>query len=111
MRVDCVPRCITLKRRQTHLAPQNSPEASMISVALIEDQRETREGLSLLINRAGRFECRHAYSSMESALEGLGHDVPRVALVDIGLPGISGIEGIRLLRERFPSISPVILTV
>ena len=83
----------------------------MIGVAIIEDQTETREGLSLLINKTSRFECRHAYASMEAALEGIGTDPPRVALIDIGLPGMSGIEGVRILRERHPSIAPVLLTV
>jgi DNA-binding NarL/FixJ family response regulator len=91
-----------------------SPETAqrpVISVAIIEDQRETREGLSLLINNAKNFECRHLYSSMEAALEGIGKNPPRVALVDIGLPGLSGIDGVRLLRERHPKIAPVLLTV
>jgi DNA-binding NarL/FixJ family response regulator len=86
-------------------------EASAISVAIIEDQKETREGLSFLINSAERFECRHVYASMEAALEGIGQNLPRVALVDIGLPGISGIEGVRILRAKYPSIAPVLLTV
>jgi DNA-binding NarL/FixJ family response regulator len=80
-------------------------------VAIIEDQRETRDGLSLLIDRADRFECRHVYDSMEAALTGIGENPPRVALVDIGLPGMSGIDGVRILRERHPSIAPVVLTV
>jgi DNA-binding NarL/FixJ family response regulator len=83
----------------------------VIGVAIIEDQRETREGLSFLINSSGRFECKHVYSSMEAALEGIGANPPRVALVDIGLPGLSGIDGVRILRERYPSIAPVLLTV
>lgn len=80
-------------------------------MAIIEDQRETREGLAFLINSTDRFECRHAYASIEAALEGIGTNPPRVALVDIGLPGLSGIEGVRLLRERYPTIAPVLLTV
>jgi DNA-binding NarL/FixJ family response regulator len=83
----------------------------MLSVAIVEDQKETREGLAFLINNAAGFECRHAYGSMEAALEGIGENPPRIALVDIGLPGLSGIEGVRILRERFPSIAPVVLTV
>ena len=83
----------------------------MVSVAIIEDQTETREGLSFLINRTDRFECRHVYASMEAALEGIGVNPPRVALVDIGLPGLNGIDGVRILRERHPSIAPVLLTV
>jgi DNA-binding NarL/FixJ family response regulator len=92
------------------MTPEPS-EASVIGVAIVEDQRDTREGLSLLINNATRFECRHVYASMEAALEGIGTNPPRVALVDIGLPGLSGIDGVRILRERYPSIAPVLLTV
>jgi len=83
----------------------------VIGVAIIEDRKETREGLSYLINSTDRFECRHVYGSMEAALEGIGANPPRVALVDIGLPGMSGIDGVRILRERYPSIAPVLLTV
>jgi DNA-binding NarL/FixJ family response regulator len=86
-------------------------KTQVIGVAIIEDQRETREGLSFLINNTDRFACRHVYGSMEAALEGIGANPPRVALVDIGLPGMSGIEGVRILRERYPSIAPVLLTV
>ncbi|MGA3186610.1 MAG: response regulator transcription factor [Bryobacteraceae bacterium] len=86
-------------------------QAEMIGVAIIEDQKETREGLSFLINSADRFECRHVYASMEAALEGIASNPPRVALVDIGLPGMSGIDGVRILRARHPSIAPVLLTV
>jgi DNA-binding NarL/FixJ family response regulator len=86
-------------------------DAPLIGVAIIEDQKETREGLSLLINKTDRFECRHAYPSMEAALESIGVNPPGIALVDIGLPGMSGIDGVRILRERHPSIAPVLLTV
>ncbi len=82
-----------------------------IDVAIIEDQNETREGLSFLINNTAPFQCRHAYASMEEALAQIGTNPPMVALVDIGLPGMSGIEGVRILRERYPSIAPVLLTV
>jgi len=82
-----------------------------IGVAIIEDQKETREGLSFLINSADRFECRHTYGSMEAALESIAANPPQVALVDIGLPGMSGIDGVRILRARYPSIAPVLLTV
>ncbi len=86
-------------------------KSPVINVAIIEDQRETREGLSFLINNTPLFTCRHVYASMEDALKGIGVDPPRIALVDIGLPGLSGIEGVRILRERHPSIAPVLLTV
>ncbi len=72
------------------------------------DQSKT---LVIGINSTDRFECRHVYASMEAALDGIGIKPPRVALVDIGLPGINGIDGVRILRERYPSIAPVLLTV
>jgi DNA-binding NarL/FixJ family response regulator len=95
----------------TMSAKGKQADAPIIGVAIIEDQTETREGISLLINRTDRFECRHVYASMEAALGGIGINPPRVALVDVGLPGMNGIEGVRLLRDRWPSIAPVILTV
>jgi DNA-binding NarL/FixJ family response regulator len=100
-------RCATLK--PNHVAPEQ--ETAVVGVGIIEDQKETREGISFLINRTPGFECRHVYESMEAALEGIGTDPPRVVLVDIGLPGLSGIEGVRLLRQHHPQVAPVILTV
>jgi len=92
------------------VAQEQSTEP-VIGVAIVEDQSETREGLSFLINNTAGFECRHVYASMEDALAGIGIRPPRVALVDIGLPGMNGIEGVRLLQDRYPSIAPVLLTV
>jgi DNA-binding NarL/FixJ family response regulator len=96
-------------RRQTIAVTQEEPP--VIGVGIIEDQGETREGLSFLIGSADGFECRHVYDSMETALQGFGTGPPRVALVDIGLPGLSGIEGVRILRERYPALAPIMLTV
>jgi DNA-binding NarL/FixJ family response regulator len=86
-------------------------ELPVIGVAIIEDQVETREGLSFLIGHTSGFECRHVYESMETALDGFGTDPPRVALVDIGLPGLNGIEGVKILRGLYPAMAPIMLTV
>ncbi len=91
--------------------PKPFSPTEAISVAIIEDQKELREGLSFLIDSTPPFECRHVYASMEEALAGIGINPPRVALVDIGLPGLDGIEGVRILRERHPSMAAVLLTV
>jgi DNA-binding NarL/FixJ family response regulator len=84
----------------TALVAQYQSPAAVIGVAIVEDQKELREGLSFLIDNTPPFECRHVYGSMEEALKGIGVDPPRVALIDIGLPGLSGIDGVRILRER-----------
>lgn len=77
----------------------------------IDDQREIREGLAVLIDATQGFKCVGRYRSMEEALAGIGPRGPDVALVDIGLPGMSGIEGIKRLKERYPNLAPLVLTV
>ena len=85
--------------------------AAIIKVAIIEDQRDVREGLATMIRFTEGYRCTGTYRSMEAALGGIGADVPNVALVDIGLPGMNGIDGIRLLKERHPGLLLLMLTV
>jgi DNA-binding NarL/FixJ family response regulator len=86
--------------------------ARVIRVAIIEDSREVREGLAALINGTRGFSCSSSYYSMEAALAGISlQKEPDVILTDIGLPGMSGIEGIEILRERYPQVPIVALTV
>ena len=85
--------------------------SQMITVAVIEDQLEIREGLAFLIENTDGFRCSGRFRSIEDAVPGIVGDVPDVALVDIGLPGMSGIEGIRLLKERHPELHVLMLTV
>ena len=83
----------------------------MIKVAVIEDRREIRDGLAALINGTEGYCCTGAFRSMESALAGIGASLPDIVLVDIGLPGMSGIDGIRFLKERYPALHFLILTI
>lgn len=82
-----------------------------IKVAIIEDQREVREGLAMLISGTSGFDCAGSFRTMEDALRQIGNEVPDVVLTDIGLPGMSGIEGIRVLKVRYPDMPIVALTV
>ena len=84
---------------------------STISVGIVEDIDEIREGLADLLSNSPGFACIGVYRSMEDALRGLKTRKPEILLVDLGLPGMDGIEGIRRVRESWPSIVPVVLTV
>jgi len=83
----------------------------MIRVAVIEDRREIGDGLAALINGTEGYCCTGAFRSMEQALAGIGASLPDIVLVDIGLPGMSGIDGIRFLKERYPALRFLILTI
>ena len=87
------------------------PEGHSIGVLIVEDQREIREGLARLIDRAAGFRCVGHYRSMEAALAARPSAPPAVALLDIGLPGMSGIAGIEPLKSRYPEVLVLIITV
>ena len=86
-------------------------QRTSIRVAIVEDQRDIREGLTTLINGTTGYQCTGAYRSMEEGLEGIRRNMPDIALCDIGLPGMSGIEGIRILNERHPQLQIMMLTI
>src|SRR5262249_34094263 len=86
-------------------------QTKVIKTAVIEDMREIRDGLTTLINFTDGFRCTGSYRSVEWARARLPDDVPDVLLSDIGLPGMSGIEGVRILKERYPEMQILMLTV
>jgi DNA-binding NarL/FixJ family response regulator len=88
-----------------------TPETSPIRVAIIEDRRELREGLAMLIGGTEGFRCSGKYRSMEEALDAIAAEPPDVVLSDIGLPGMSGVDGIRILKERQPSLVILMLSI
>jgi len=82
-----------------------------IRILIVEDERHLREGLETLVNFTPGFKCAGAFRSMEEALARVRHDLPDVVLTDIGLPGMSGIEGIKRLKESHPDLLVLVLTV
>lgn len=97
-------------KNQAHppTAPATAPP---IRVVIVEDQRELREGLAMLINGTPGFRCQGSFRSMEDALRGITRELPDLLLTDIGLPGMSGTQGIAILKERYPDLPMIALTV
>jgi DNA-binding NarL/FixJ family response regulator len=86
-------------------------DARRIAVIVVEDSREIREGLARLIDRVDGFACVGRYRSMEEALAARPDEPPDVALLDIGLPGISGTAGIEPLKSLHPGVLVLMITV
>lgn len=82
-----------------------------IRVALVEDHPRTREGLVAEIAAEPGFAVVGSFASMEAALPALIRDPPDVLLADIGLGGMSGIEGVRRYRARHPEALVLMLSV
>jgi DNA-binding NarL/FixJ family response regulator len=85
--------------------------AAALKVGIIEDQPKIREGLRALIDGTDGYRCVGSFGSMEEALAKVDYELPDVLLVDIGLPGMSGIEGTRRLKGRHPALAVLMLTV
>jgi len=100
-----------LKEWQDGLEMEAIAQPAVIEVAIVEDRRDIRESLAMLIGGTEGFSCTGGYRSMEEALAKLKHHLPHVVLCDIGLPGMSGIEGIRILKELYPDLLILMLTI
>lgn len=87
------------------------PAPATIKVAIVEDHQKFREALEFLLNNTPGYQCVGSFRSMEEALEKIRFNLPDVALVDIGLPGMSGVEGVGLLKEQHPSVVLLMNTV
>jgi DNA-binding NarL/FixJ family response regulator len=85
--------------------------AGTVLVGLVEDDDAIREGLRVLVDGSLGFRCVGTWASVEDALEGLPRELPDVLLMDIQLPGMSGTAGVRIVRERHPSIEVLMLTI
>src|SRR5437016_9664799 len=79
--------------------------------SIVEDDPGVRAGLERLFNETRQVQCVSSYATATSALAGLPAEKPDVILMDINLPGLSGIECVRQLKERDPSVLVVMLTV
>jgi len=88
-----------------------STKENPIRLILIEDHADFRESVSMVLVERGGYQCVGGFSTMEDALEALrGGLTADLVLSDLGLPGMSGIEGIRKIREILPEARVLVLT-
>ena len=83
----------------------------MISVSIVDDEKKLCESIATFLNGSPGFRCVSIYGSAEAALKRLPADRPDVALMDINMPGLNGIECVSRLKALAPEIQIVMLTV
>jgi DNA-binding NarL/FixJ family response regulator len=83
----------------------------MITVSIVDDEKELRESITTFVNGSPGFHCIGAFSSAEAALKGLPVDKPDVVLMDIYLGGMNGIECVERLKAEVPAMQILMLTV
>jgi len=83
----------------------------MIKVIVVEDNDTIREGLKILIDGTEGYGCVALYPKCESMLKNIAKQKPDVLLMDIGLPGMNGIEGIKQAKAILPELNILVLTV
>lgn len=83
----------------------------MKHVIIIEDNKAVREGFATLISSSGRYFVAGEYSNCEDAIKQLPQNEPDVVLMDIELPGISGIEGTSRIKKHLPQCIVLVITV
>lgn len=82
-----------------------------IKVAIFEDNNNMREGLFQLINGSNGFICTGAFPNCDDLLQRIEKSNPDVIVMDIEMPGISGIEGVKVVKEKFPNIKILMETI
>lgn len=82
-----------------------------VTVSIVEDDNDIRESLSVLISGSEGFNCINTYKNAESAIRSIAREKPDVVLMDINLPGASGIECVKKLKEQLPELNILMLTV
>ena len=82
----------------------------MIQVLIVDDQELFRESLKVVLGVSPEIEVTDAVSNVADALKSAGRRRPDVALMDIRMPGMDGVEGTRLMKERFPQTKVIVLT-
>jgi DNA-binding NarL/FixJ family response regulator len=82
-----------------------------IKVAIFEDNKPLRESLQQLINNAEHMVCTGAFSDANKLIRNMELSNPDVVMMDINMPGVSGIDAVQLIKEKFPQVHIMMQTV
>jgi len=82
-----------------------------IKVAIFEDNKLLRESLEQLINSAEDMVCSGTFSDANKLVRSMQIADPDVVMMDINMPGISGIEAVQIIKEKFPQVQILMQTV
>src|SRR5690606_3594441 len=80
-------------------------------VMIVEDDQEIRNSFSLIVNSSQKFMVVNAYANCEDAISNINRDKPEIVLMDVLLPGMNGIQGTKIIRDKYPHIEVVMVTV
>lgn len=82
-----------------------------IKVAIFEDNKKLRESLEQLVNSSGDMVCTGTFETADKLIHRIQQAEPNVVMMDINMPGISGIEAVKMIKEKFPHIHILMQTV
>src|ERR1043166_1442017 len=88
-----------------------SSSTAQIRIAVVEDKAAFRRGLSALFDLTPGLDCTGMYATGEEALREIPKEPPEIVLMDLNLPGMSGIECTRELKRLVPAVQVLVLTI
>lgn len=85
--------------------------AQSIAVTIFEDNTDLREGMQYILNASAGFSCAGAFANCSHLIKDIKETAPTIVLMDIRMPGMSGIEAVAVLRNEFPQLPVLMQTV
>src|SRR5687767_3653262 len=80
-------------------------------VMIVEDDQEIRNSFGLIVNSSQKFTVVNSYSNCEDAIASLLRDKPEIVLMDIELPGMNGIQGTKIIKDKSPHTDIIMVSV